>query len=192
MGEVRHPHLRHDRARQVWRHHGRPALVHSPAPPANPCVHACHMAMARCPVLADLPAFPGWNLSLSVYGACFCCWPCSSALEVHCRPSATAHQGPYFGSAACMCREIHQDLPYGTMADDEMRRLNIGALQDEGVIFLWVTGTCLHACYRTLFVLPSCSQHDACNRCMSNHVIYCTQHDPLVTCTMPACTLPSA
>ena len=33
-----------------------------------------------------------------------------------------------------------QDLPYGTMADDEMRRLNIGALQDEGVIFLWVTG----------------------------------------------------
>lgn len=36
--------------------------------------------------------------------------------------------------------EIHQDLPYGTMADDEMRRLNIGALQDEGVIFLWVTG----------------------------------------------------
>ena len=36
--------------------------------------------------------------------------------------------------------EIHQDLPYGTMADEEMRRLNIGALQDEGVIFLWVTG----------------------------------------------------
>ncbi|EIE25150.1 MT-A70-domain-containing protein [Coccomyxa subellipsoidea C-169] len=36
--------------------------------------------------------------------------------------------------------EIHQDLPYGTMADDEMRKLNIGTLQDEGVIFLWVTG----------------------------------------------------
>lgn len=36
--------------------------------------------------------------------------------------------------------EIHQDLPYGTMADDEMRKLNIGCLQDEGVIFLWVTG----------------------------------------------------
>jgi hypothetical protein len=36
--------------------------------------------------------------------------------------------------------EIHQDLPYGTMADDEMRKLNIGVLQDDGVIFLWVTG----------------------------------------------------
>ncbi len=36
--------------------------------------------------------------------------------------------------------EIHQDLPYGTMADEEMRRLNIGVLQDDGVIFLWVTG----------------------------------------------------
>ena len=37
--------------------------------------------------------------------------------------------------------EIHQDLPYGTMADDEMRKMNIGTLQDDGVIFLWVTGT---------------------------------------------------
>ena len=36
--------------------------------------------------------------------------------------------------------EIHQDLPYGTMADEEMRRMGLGALQDEGVIFLWVTG----------------------------------------------------
>lgn len=36
--------------------------------------------------------------------------------------------------------EIHQDLPYGTMADDEMRKMNIGVLQDDGVIFLWVTG----------------------------------------------------
>eukprot|EP00798_Chlamydomonas_sp_ICE-L_P025818 gene25818-11493_t len=38
--------------------------------------------------------------------------------------------------------EIHQDLPYGTMADDEMRNMNIGCLQDEGFIFLWVTGRC--------------------------------------------------
>ena len=42
--------------------------------------------------------------------------------------------------------EIHQDLPYGTMADDEMRKMNIGVLQDDGVIFLWVTGEhCLSA-----------------------------------------------
>ncbi len=37
--------------------------------------------------------------------------------------------------------EIHQDLPYGTMGDHEMRHLNMGILQDEGVIFVWVTGT---------------------------------------------------
>lgn len=36
--------------------------------------------------------------------------------------------------------EIHQDLPYGTMADSEMRKMNLQVLQDDGVIFLWVTG----------------------------------------------------
>lgn len=36
--------------------------------------------------------------------------------------------------------EIHQELPYGTMSDDEMRKMDIGSLQDDGVIFLWVTG----------------------------------------------------
>eukprot|EP00898_Chlorokybus_atmophyticus_P004032 jgi/Chlat1/462/Chrsp103S01071 len=36
--------------------------------------------------------------------------------------------------------DIHMELPYGTMADDEMRSLNIQCLQDDGLIFLWVTG----------------------------------------------------
>ncbi|XP_078607797.1 N(6)-adenosine-methyltransferase catalytic subunit METTL3-like isoform X1 [Branchiostoma floridae x Branchiostoma japonicum] len=36
--------------------------------------------------------------------------------------------------------DIHMDLPYGTMTDDEMRTLNVSAIQDEGYIFLWVTG----------------------------------------------------
>lgn len=37
--------------------------------------------------------------------------------------------------------DIHMDLPYGTMADDEMRQMGIGSLQQEGgVMFLWVTG----------------------------------------------------
>ncbi|KAJ6218290.1 hypothetical protein RDWZM_009447 [Blomia tropicalis] len=36
--------------------------------------------------------------------------------------------------------DIHMELPYGTMSDDEMRNLNIPCLQDDGVIFLWVTG----------------------------------------------------
>ena len=36
--------------------------------------------------------------------------------------------------------DIHMELPYGTMSDDEMRQLNIPALQDDGHIFLWVTG----------------------------------------------------
>ncbi|RWV92236.1 hypothetical protein BHE74_00048368 [Ensete ventricosum] len=36
--------------------------------------------------------------------------------------------------------DIHMELPYGTMADDEMRNLNVPALQTDGLIFLWVTG----------------------------------------------------
>jgi len=36
--------------------------------------------------------------------------------------------------------DIHMELPYGTMSDDEMRRLPVPSLQDEGLIFLWVTG----------------------------------------------------
>ena len=36
--------------------------------------------------------------------------------------------------------DIHMDLPYGTMGDDEMRKMDIGCLQSEGLIFLWVTG----------------------------------------------------
>jgi len=36
--------------------------------------------------------------------------------------------------------DIHMELPYGTMSDDEMRRMNVQVLQDDGVIFLWVTG----------------------------------------------------
>ncbi|GBP44075.1 Probable N6-adenosine-methyltransferase MT-A70-like protein [Eumeta japonica] len=36
--------------------------------------------------------------------------------------------------------DIHMELPYGTMSDDEMRCLGVPQLQDEGLIFLWVTG----------------------------------------------------
>jgi len=36
--------------------------------------------------------------------------------------------------------DIHMELPYGTMTDDEMRTMNIKSLQDDGYIFLWVTG----------------------------------------------------
>ncbi|CAI5669020.1 unnamed protein product [Oreochromis niloticus] len=36
--------------------------------------------------------------------------------------------------------DIHMELPYGTLTDDEMRKLNIPILQDDGFLFLWVTG----------------------------------------------------
>ena len=36
--------------------------------------------------------------------------------------------------------DIHMDLPYGTLSDDEMRNLDLGCLQTEGVLALWVTG----------------------------------------------------
>lgn len=44
--------------------------------------------------------------------------------------------------------DIHMELPYGTMSDDEMRSLNIPTLQDDGYIFLWVTG-------RSVFKVPT-------------------------------------
>ncbi|XP_029437137.1 N6-adenosine-methyltransferase catalytic subunit [Rhinatrema bivittatum] len=36
--------------------------------------------------------------------------------------------------------DIHMELPYGTLTDDEMRMLKIPILQDDGFLFLWVTG----------------------------------------------------
>ena len=36
--------------------------------------------------------------------------------------------------------DIHMELPYGTMGDDEMRQLQLPVMQDDGYIFLWVTG----------------------------------------------------
>ncbi|XP_053558259.1 N6-adenosine-methyltransferase catalytic subunit [Bombina bombina] len=36
--------------------------------------------------------------------------------------------------------DIHMELPYGTLTDDEMRKLQIPVLQDDGFLFLWVTG----------------------------------------------------
>lgn len=36
--------------------------------------------------------------------------------------------------------DIHMSLPYGTCKDTELLQLDIPSLQDEGVIFLWVTG----------------------------------------------------
>ncbi|WFD19569.1 mRNA (2'-O-methyladenosine-N(6)-)-methyltransferase [Malassezia caprae] len=36
--------------------------------------------------------------------------------------------------------DIHMSLPYGTLSDDDMRALDVPALQGEGLLFLWVTG----------------------------------------------------
>ena len=40
------------------------------------------------------------------------------------------------------------------MGDDEMRQLNVPALQDDGYIFLWVTGIYIsHTCTHTPFIV---------------------------------------
>ncbi len=36
--------------------------------------------------------------------------------------------------------DIHMDLPYGTLSDEEMKNIKINDLMKDGVIFLWVTG----------------------------------------------------
>lgn len=39
--------------------------------------------------------------------------------------------------------DIHMDLPYGTMKDSEMKNLKVQNIQNEGLLFLWVTGRTL-------------------------------------------------
>lgn len=36
--------------------------------------------------------------------------------------------------------DIRMDLPYGTMTDPELKSLRVDLIQEEGLIFLWVTG----------------------------------------------------
>ncbi len=36
--------------------------------------------------------------------------------------------------------DIHMDLPYGTLSDEEMKNIKVNELMTDGVIFLWVTG----------------------------------------------------
>jgi N6-adenosine-specific RNA methylase IME4 len=47
--------------------------------------------------------------------------------------------------------DIHMELPYGTLTDDEVRNLKIGDIHKDGVIFLWVTGRAMELardCFR--------------------------------------------
>lgn len=55
----------------------------------------------------------------------------------------TAVYTQYFAAVFDLESIVHvcvQGLPYGTMSDDEMRSMGIEQLQDDGVIFMWVTG----------------------------------------------------
>jgi len=36
--------------------------------------------------------------------------------------------------------DIHMELPYGTLTDDEVKNLRVGDIHEHGMIFLWVTG----------------------------------------------------
>jgi len=47
--------------------------------------------------------------------------------------------------------DIHMELPYGTLTDDEVRNLKIGEIHEDGMIFLWVTGRAMELardCFR--------------------------------------------
>ena len=66
--------------------------------------------------------------------------------------------------------DIHMELPYGTMADDEMRTLNVPALQTDGLIFLWVTGRAMELgreWYALNFCL--CANYNICLSLMDGH-----------------------
>lgn len=53
--------------------------------------------------------------------------------DIHMSVRTFISSGYYRGS-------VELQLPYGTMTDDEMRAMPIPQLQDEGLMFLWVTG----------------------------------------------------
>lgn len=74
--------------------------------------------------------------------------------------------------------DIHMELPYGTLTDDEMRKLNIPILQDDGFLFLWVTGRykwwqsvdywIWHECYLNVvvfFYFVSLTYEESLQRC---------------------------
>jgi len=47
--------------------------------------------------------------------------------------------------------DIHMELPYGTLTDDEVRNLRLGDIHEDGVLFLWVTGRAMELardCFR--------------------------------------------
>mmetsp|Transcript_10457 Transcript_10457/g.18858 ORF Transcript_10457/g.18858 Transcript_10457/m.18858 type:complete len:670 (-) Transcript_10457:29-2038(-) len=47
--------------------------------------------------------------------------------------------------------DIHMELPYGTLTDDEVRNLRIGDIHEDGMLFLWVTGRAMELareCFR--------------------------------------------
>nr|CAB3447497.1 unnamed protein product [Digitaria exilis] len=60
--------------------------------------------------------------------------------KVHFRRIIAPHTDTNLGDCSFLDTCRHTKLPYGTMADDEMRTLNVPALQTDGLIFLWVTG----------------------------------------------------
>lgn len=65
--------------------------------------------------------------------------------------------------------DIHMELPYGTLSDDEMRQLNIPVLQDEGLIFLWVTGRAMELGREVCVTSPV-----SCYVCDLNDELYIT------------------
>jgi mRNA (2'-O-methyladenosine-N6-)-methyltransferase len=56
--------------------------------------------------------------------------------------------------------EIHQDLPYGTMGDHELLNMGVAQLQDDGVIFMWVTGEGDLVIYYEYMHVITCWHHE--------------------------------
>lgn len=58
--------------------------------------------------------------------------------------------------------DIHMELPYGTLSDDEMRQLGVPNLQDDGLLFLWVTGRyksdISYIIYAYCYVIDECDE----------------------------------
>lgn len=67
--------------------------------------------------------------------------------------------------------DIHMSLPYGTMTDDEMRGMKIPMLQDEGLLFLWVTGRAMELGRDCLKAWGFVLSFHFCRALVTNHTI---------------------
>mmetsp|Transcript_38175 Transcript_38175/g.61806 ORF Transcript_38175/g.61806 Transcript_38175/m.61806 type:complete len:874 (-) Transcript_38175:490-3111(-) len=116
----------------------RPAPTPNPATPKNDLSpasqpnHSNASAPSNPPLTQDLPPAQWINCDV--------------------RKFPFEHLGKFGAIMADPPWDIHMELPYGTLSDEEMRTMPLQTLQDDGLIFLWVTGRAMETARECLTI----------------------------------------